>query len=788
MKRNLFLASVIVLLAAAACKKEPAQPAAPDRSEHIYTFETSAASKTTLGENCVGWEAEDCIGTFAKGQQNEKAHVNVGTPCTFQVKTIGKLEAGDKIYAYAPYAEAAGTEASKVVVSIPAEQSTEHFAMPLAAVPFVVKGELAAGSETPVGGMDFCNLASAAVLRIFSDGTVAAGEKIQSVTISSESDICGSYSIDLTAIDLQKEETLALTQTTGAKAVTVNLATAADVAVESGALEIPVVLAPGTYAVKVVVKTDKTSYFKTSAETVEFIRNHRKPLSLNLAEAEHYGIEKVEPAELRSFKKGEALEYSLTFTGECDVTASCPEGWAATVEGTKLTVTAPADDTKALEGNVVLSVGGAATEVPVRLAGINSQEDLVAFTKSVDNMQQDGYKIDPMYLVDEELSINADITIPSESMAYGAYWLKRLQTPINGNGHTLTFNTTHGSRGGLVQNLGADVHDLNLAGTISAKDANAYVGSLAYLLSKTGLTVSNVTSTVEITISNTGCRAGGLIGAGDTSFLPDGVTLMDDFNMKNCHFNGKIIVNNNAYAVGGILGSAEGKLKSSEFTGCQFNGNITVSGNAQNVGGLLGNAGNKGLHATFNNCKCGSEATITCKEGASKFIGGLVGTSGNCTNPGEIMTMNDCSFEGTIDYSHKSDVGVDGEIRIGGFIGSLDRGAEFSKCSFTGKINVDWANKGSLDGGERGVGGFVGRDTAPNASFPNMNAKSTFAGCVSQGNIIITNSIDSKKEEIVQRLGHLIGRLKNTTDSHKVTDCTLASTITVNGTKLTIEK
>lgn len=743
MKKNLFLASAMVLLAAAGCKKEQVQPAEPDRSEHIYTFEAAPASKTTLGENCVEWETDDCIGTFAKGQQNVRARVNVGTPCTFSVKTIGKLEAGDKIYAYAPYAETAGTGASEVVVSIPAEQSTEHFVMPLAAVPFAVEGELAADSETPVGGMNFCNLASAAVLRIFSDGTVAAGEKIQSVTVSSESDICGSYTIDLTAIDASKEETLSLTQKTGAKAVTVDLAAAADVAVEPQALEIPVVLAPGTYSVTVVVKTDKTSYFKTSAEPVAFVRNHRKPLSLNLAEAEHFGIEKVEPAELRSFKKGEALEYAITFTGECDVTASCPEGWTATVEGTKLTVTAPADDAKALEGNVVLSVGGSETEVPVRLAGINSQEDLVAFTKSVDNMLNDGYTIDPMYLVDDEISLNADITIPSSSLAYGAYWLKRLQTSINGNGHTLTFNTTHGARGGLVQNLGADVHDLNLAGTISAKDANAYVGSLACLLSKTDLTVSNVISTVEFTISNTGCRAGGLIGAGDTSF---GKPV--NFTMKDCQFNGKMNITANAYA----------------------------------VGGLIGDASDNNIRWTFENCS--SKAAITV--GACKVanLGGLVGRGGAADN---ILTFNECEFGGVLSYT-RGDEGYD-LTRIGGFLGNLERGGVFTKCSFTGEINVDFNKLNVLGagGGSCGIGGFVGRNTGhnDNASY---NIKAIFTDCVSKGTIAVTNSTDSEGANKA-RLGHIIGSSNNTNETtHVETGCTYGSTITVNGTELTIEK
>ncbi len=733
----------MVLLAAAACKKEPAQPAAPDRSEHIYTFETSAASKTTLGENCVEWEEGDCIGTFAKGQQNIKSGVAVGTPCIFPVKTTGKLEAGDKVYAYAPYGAEAGTTASEVTVTIPSEQSTAHFAMPLAALPFEVETAIEADTETPVAGMSFCNLASAAVLRIFSDGTAGAGEKIQSVTVSSESDICGSYTIDLTAIDASREETLALTPKTGAKAVTVNLAEAADVAVEAQALEIPVVLAPGSYTVTVVVKTDRTSYFKTSAEPVEFARNHRKPLSLNLAEAEHYGIEKVEPAELRSFKKGESLDYAITFTGECDVTPVCPDGWTAAVEGTKLTVTAPADDTKALEGNVVLSVGGTATKLPVRLAGINSQEDLVAFTESVDNMLNDGYTIDPMYLVDDELSINADITIPSSSMAYGAYWLKRLQTPINGNGHTLTFNTTHGARGGLVQNLGADVHDLKLAGTISAKDANAYVGSLACLLSKAGLTVSNVISTVEFTISNTGCRAGGLIGAGDTTFGKP-----TSFTMKNCQFNGKMIITANAYA----------------------------------VGGLLGDASDNNVRFTFENCS--SKATITV--GACKVanLGGLVGRGGASDN---ILTFNECEFGGVLSYTLG---GSEYDLtRIGGLLGNLERGGVFTKCSFTGAINVDFNRVKVLGGGggSCGIGGFVGRNTAHNDNAA-LNIKAIFTDCVSKGTLAVTSSTDTEGTNKT-RLGHIIGSSNNTNaTTHVETGCTYGSTITVNGTELTIEK
>ena len=1174
MKRNLFAISIMALLAAVGCKEETEQPAAPDRSEHVYTFEAATATKATLGDNCVEWEDGDKIGTFAKGQPNASGIVNVGTPCTFQVKTTGTLEVGDKVYAYAPYSKSAGTNASELAFCISSEQSTGHIAMPLAAVPFEVTERLDEGTDAPVAGLNFCNLASVVRLLVYSDGTVAAGEKIQSVTVSSTADICGSYTIDLTAIDPSKESTLVPVQTNGEKAVTVTLATAADVATgKESAVEVPIVLAAGSYPVTVIVNTDKASYLKSSSEDIEFIRNHRKPVAFNIAEAKPCGVE-IAPSDLRSYARGESFEYDLTLTGVSDAAVtSCPAGWTAVIDGEKLKVTAPSEDSQALEGKVVITAGGFPKSVDVRRAGVNSkdefiacitaigrdknahatavkdaeayaaslapymvdgwvslnadftltaddfcnnsadlmyqtyekidgndhtvtfdvkskstdgfttfakyidkdvknlkfagkietgeltsslatlcqrvegtttienvhssvnlivsnriavgyvaglvsdfngvatlkncsysgtmslnagadviagiaarctdpigkgsnlvtienctfsgklnyntaehksatriggiiasqernavisgctnsgemvidlnsnviakdassgigglvgrcngktsdftmntvvknssftgtitflnqhptqtstyigkvigckldgyddaqsvgnvetgtikwdskvsfantetvsfaygekkdveisadatlkavsmdapkgwtvdcsawksgkisvtapasgkgdiegvkelllkattadgkailssnaktfrllginnQDELVAFTKSVDNMLNDGYQIDAKYLANNEIAINADITIPSGSLAYGAYWLKRLQTPLNGNEHTLTFNTTHGSRGGLVQNLGADVHDLKLAGTISAKDANAHIGSLACLLSKTGLTVSNVTSTVEITISNTGCRAGGLIGAGDVTFSKP-----VNFTMKDCQFNGKMNITANAYA----------------------------------VGGLIGDASDNNLRWTFDNC--GSKATITVGSCKVASLGGLVGRGGAADN---ILTFNECEFGGSLSYT----IGDDGYdlTRIGGLLGNLERGGVFTKCSFTGSITADW-NGGRIlgaGGGSCGVGGFVGRNTGhnDNAAF---NIKAIFTDCVSKGTISIKNSTDSEGANKAY-LGHFIGSSNNSNaTTHVETDCKYESVITVNGTELTIEK
>ena len=784
MKKNVLLASAMALLSLAACKKEDVKPETPDRSEHIYTFEASAATKAILGENSVAWADGDVIGTFAKGYANEAGRVNVGTPCTFPVKTVGKLAAGEKVYAYYPYAENAAAAATKVAFEIPSAQVSDKLSMPLAAQPYEVAEELADNTETAVAGMNFYNLASVAVLKLYATGDVAKGEKIQSIKLTSTADICGSYTLDLTAIDPEKEETLALSQTAGVQTVTVTLPTPVEVAAtEDAAISVPVVLAPGTYPLELTVVTDQASYIKAASEDVELLRNHRKALVLDIASAKPSGMV-LTPSELRSFGRGESLEYEIELTGVADnVTAVAPEGWTATVSGTKLTVTASDDDSKALSGKVTVTAGKFTEELEVRRSGLNNQEDLVEFTKSVGNMNDDKFvkDIDAKYLDNEEIAINADIEIPASSMfESNAYWLRRLRVPLNGNGHKLTINTTHDTKGGLIQNLGADVHDLVIGGTITAKGGNAQIGSLAFRLAADGITVSNVKSTVDIVISNNGCRAGGIIGAGDYTF-----SVPETFTLDNCSFDGSITVNANAYAVGGMFASVNGvAMKTLNMNNCQFNGSITVNGNATAVGGMFGHAEAKGVHATFTGCKVSSTAKITCKDGVAQYVGGFVGSGGACGNPGEIMTMKDCSFEGAIELSTNKDVTNSCYVRIGGFLGNLERGAEFTNCKFLGTITADWNKHNALIDSGTGLGGFVGR-TSGYSSDPNLNMKANFTDCTSKGTITILNSVESETANKA-RVGHLIG-ISNYGDAFVKTGCTFESTITLNGKPLTVE-
>lgn len=784
MKKSLFLASAMALLSIAACNKEDIKQEVPDRSERIYTFAASVDTKATLGDKSVEWTAEDKIGTFAKGKQNGIGRINIGTPCTFQVTVVGALAVGDKVYAYAPYSENAGTSATEVAFTIPAAQTREQLSMPLVAQPFEVTEKIEEGTETAVAGMNFYNLASVAVLKIFSDGKIAAGEKIQSVSLTSTADICGSYTLDISAVDASNEATLALAKKGGEKTVTVSIATPVDVvAAEADALSVPVVLAPGTYPLAVSVVTDKATYTLESSEDLEFVRSHRKSVLFNIADTKPAGIE-ITPSDLRSFGRGATLEYEVELTKITEnVTVTAPEGWTAVLEGTKLKVTASTDDSKALSGKVTLSAGEFSKEVEVRRAGLNNQEELVAFTKSVGNMNDDKFvgDIDAKYLDNGEISVNADIEIPTSSMfESNAYWLRRLRVPLNGNGHKLTINTTHSTKGGLIQNLGADVHDLVIGGTITANGANAQIGSLAFRLAATGLTISNVKSTVDIVVSNNGCRAGGIIGVGDYTFsVPETLTL------ENCSFDGSITVNANAYAVGGIFAAVNGvAMKTLNMNGCQFNGSISINGDATAVGGLFGHAEAKGVHATFTGCKVSNTAKITCKDGVAQYVGGFIGSGGACGNPGEIMTMKDCTFEGTIDHSINKNITNQCYVRIGGFLGNLERGAEFSNCKFLGVITANWNGHNALIDAGTGLGGFVGRTAGYNSSAA-LNMKADFTECVSKGTITILNSVESENANKA-RVGHLIG-ISNYGDAFVKTDCTFESEITLNGKALTIE-
>ncbi|MCQ2152383.1 MAG: hypothetical protein MJY70_04950 [Bacteroidales bacterium] len=458
----------------------------------------------------------------------------------------------------------------------------------------------------------------------------------------------------------------------------------------------------------------------------------------------------------KTFSFGQTQEIPMLCSGVQSIDSfTAPEGW--TVDYSRLlsdgivSVTAPAKESMvsgrgalvftATQTGITKSITSEGTLI-LRIQGINDADDILEFNvlygNSSDTPDTDYTKMEP-YMVNGELSLNADITIPSEALVYGAYWIKKLRFPLNGNNHTLTIATRQEERGGLFQNLGADVRDLKIAGTMECTGgAGKYIrmGSLAGYVSADGVTISNVTSTVDIKANN--------------------------------NTNGETMY------IGGIIGlydAAISKPVTVRFENCQFNGTITTTKSVESLGGILGQA-QQGSETYITNCS--SSAVITCTARGIKGVGGIVGSGGVTTNPGEIVYLTGCSYTGTINYA--SDGNYD--TRIGGILGNLERGAELTGCSFTGTINADMKGKAYLAGSTtRGIGGMIGRDTAPNSGYPKMNAKAILTDCVSNGRISITNSGDSESDN-KSHVGQIVGLQKNTSASHVETNCTANSTIT----------
>ncbi|MCR4564454.1 MAG: hypothetical protein K5651_00005, partial [Bacteroidales bacterium] len=708
MKKSIIFA-LLAALALPACQKEmgelsPVLPSEGDEAELDFTpreikwgydytvgIESSKAiiSTITVGgkeQSYIAWESGDKLGTFAGDVNNYAGAITLGTPCTFKVKTLTALSAGDKIYAYYPYSYAAGTDPSAVKLTIPDRQTTgtafDADAMPMAAVPYTVgEGGITPKTEIPVASMLFRNLGAIIRFKLYSNGVVAAGEKIKSVQYHASGNICGQYTADI------RTENLTLTPVAGkqGKVVTSTFSTPVSVpSLKDNAVDCYMVVAPGTVSSGyVVIETDGGLYGKQISTSLTFSRDGIQPLSLNIATmtADNTDLAIAE----KSFHKGTAQ--SFTVSNVSDITGTrnfiTPAGWTASLSGTTLTVTPPASSASpnVSKGKIViLGTNGKMGSIPVRMYGINDADELAAFTtaygNAVDAPTTSGETIAP-YLENGELSINSDITIPPASLAYhgsrlGAYWLKRLMIPLNGNDHTLTFATDYMHRGGLFQNIGANVHDLKLAGSVTCTASydsyNIVAGGLAGYISADGISITNVISDVDIRVTST--------------------------EVKIIH-------------AGGLVAMLDGVISTPStvtFTNCHFTGSVSSSESIEAIGGILGHCSSFGEQVTFTNCT--TSGTLSCTLKGTKGVGGIVGCGGTKLNPGQIVTLDHCSFSGIINYFS----GGNYVTRIGGMIGNLERGAILTNCSFTGIINADMNKKAyfASDAAVGGIGGEIG--------------------------------------------------------------------------------
>lgn len=357
---------------------------------------------------------------------------------------------------------------------------------------------------------------------------------------------------------------------------------------------------------------------------------------------------------------------------------------------------------------------------------INSAADLKYFANTT-NTTTTGAKYAGQYVVQNvDIDLNniewTPISWKAENSFTGVY---------DGQGHTISNmkiaqNLAGGpclglfgyiGRGHSTIALNADcgVANLNLMGAITiGKDrVGGLVGQInsgAYINNSQKVYIINVTSDVDITVSNytaSGHRWGGIAGYAASAVF------------ENVTNNGDVtVINSNAYTpVGGIAGRAE----HIEMIGCVNNGNITLSttdtSNQLRVGGIVGQIYKENVNQvqTFTNCINNGNVTASLNVATAQkvFAGGIVG--------GLWYKINDSSKADTWTYSDGSTAGW----------------SNF-KTTFTGCVNTGtvYARKPASDT-YINAGGILANPYWSGAASDNGGGF-TFDGCVNTGEIKAT--------------------------------------------------
>ena len=373
-----------------------------------------------------------------------------------------------------------------------------------------------------------------------------------------------------------------------------------------------------------------------------------------------------------SFAYGETKELEITAKGVKDIIyPATPAGWTidwtGLMDGT-VKVTAPARDAAvAGAGTLILGATSNADQSPIssnpsviRLYGINTADELLAFRSVYEGVDPDDPETDPAvigkWLVDGALALNADLDLTSGMLTKSAYIIKYLNVPLEGNGHTLHLDLEcNAAVGAVFQYNTADIRNLKVTGSI----VNAFEGGV----SKTApLVAEPMTATIE----NIDCSADVHYKVGASCLVKSGIGGIGAYSranesptFKNCTYSGTITLDNDAFAVGGIIGSSDTGKPGGTTTieGCTFSGAIILnhqiadSGITPRLGGFLGDLARVGV---VNDCT--STGTITVNAGGKRVLssnaGGFGGVVGRITAPASGYTMSstikNVTFKGTL--------------------------------------------------------------------------------------------------------------------------------------------
>ncbi len=306
-----FIAAITVSLAACSKVEEEQANVDPvvDETEHVYTFALgeSAGTKAILGTDANGrfvqWTAGDQLGSITQNSQGYSSITPADgeNPATFSIYSKGGLAEGNTINVWFPY-RTKYTDATNVTLQIPNEQeqraSDNKFdfkAMPMVAKQVTVTAGMASATDnTIISTIDMVCLGSVINFIVFSSEPSYATEKVKSITFnarnaddSADANIAGSFTKNLTTVDPATESTLTISSfTTGYSSVVTSPRSASAIGTNSAnALDLYMIVAPGSYRGTIEVETDAAVYTYNLSSAKNLVRAGFKAFGLDLKKA-----------------------------------------------------------------------------------------------------------------------------------------------------------------------------------------------------------------------------------------------------------------------------------------------------------------------------------------------------------------------------------------------------------------------------------------------------------------------------------------------------------------------
>lgn len=305
-----FTFAVVAAAAITACNKEIEISTPVDDQEYVYTFaigEDAAMTRAVLASDAQGkfaqWEKGDRLGsitTKSAGYSNITP-AEGENPATFSIYSQGGLTAGNTITVWYPYGGSKQEDATAVSLEIPEEQhhlndgSFDFDAMPMVAKQITVTSEMeSTTNNTTLATVNFANMGSVLNFKVFSTSATYATEKVKSITFNAKNEagtadanIGGSFSKNLATIDPDAEATMTIASFTSgvSSIVTKPYEDAAIGTTKATALDLYMVVAPGTYRGTIVVLTDAAEYTYTLTDAKTLVRSGIKAFGLDLNSA-----------------------------------------------------------------------------------------------------------------------------------------------------------------------------------------------------------------------------------------------------------------------------------------------------------------------------------------------------------------------------------------------------------------------------------------------------------------------------------------------------------------------